>query len=208
MQPTSFPFNLDTLQQAWQEFMLTGTAVGIDPIILQSWRRCVPRFDPYTTTRPTTLKAPSLTSVLRAQNDLITTAVPFLEDVHQFSEGADSAILLADGTGCTLVVGGDSQAVERLVALGIIQGTYWAEGQMGTNAFGVALLEAIPILVIGGEHYFSVYHHLATAAAPIHDVRGRIIGLMGVVTGANRATPHILSLWMAPAGAICNQLHT
>ena len=208
MQPTSFPFNLDTLQQAWQEFMLTGTAVGIDPIILQSWRRCVPRFDPYTTTRPTTLKAPSLTSVLRAQNDLITTAVPFLEDVHQFSEGADSAILLADGTGCTLVVGGDSQAVERLVALGIIQGTYWAEGQMGTNAFGVALLEAIPILVIGGEHYFSVYHHLATAAAPIHDVRGRIIGLMGVITEANRATPHILSLVMASARAIGNQLHT
>lgn len=209
MQPTAFPLNLDALQQAWQEFMLTSSATtDADPVIVQSWRRCVSRFDPNTTPRPVTLKEPSLTSVLRAQNELMTTAMPFLEDVYQFSEGADGAILLTDGTGCTLLVAGNAPAIERLVVLGIGQGTYWAEGQMGTNAFGVALVEAMPVLVVGGEHYFSVYHHLATAAAPIHDVRGRIIGLMGIIAEARHVTPHTLSLVMASARAIGNQLHT
>ena len=209
MQPTAFPLNPDALHQAWQEFMLTSIAPrSADPVIVQSWRRCMPRFDPNTTPRPVTLKEPSLTSVLRAQSDLMTMAMPFLEDVYQFSEGADGAILLTDGTGCTLLVVGDSTAIQRLVRLGIGQGTYWAEGQMGTNAFGVALVEAMPVLVVGSEHYFSTYHHLATAAAPIHDVRGRIIGLMGIITGADRITPHALSLVMASARAIGNQLHT
>ena len=79
---------------------------------------------------------------------------------------------------------------------------------MGTTALGMALFEPAPVLVVGAEHYFQTYHHLATAAASIHDVRGRIVGLIGIVTQAEAVTPHTLSLVMAAARAITNQLHT
>lgn len=207
MQPNGFPIDLKAIAANWEQFMMLGVAAA-DPAVLQSWRRCVPRFDPRTPLRPTTLKEPSLTAVRRGQADFIALATPFLEDVHQFSEGADSAILLTDGTACTLAILGDATGVSRLAQLGVGLGTYWAEGQMGTTALGMALFEPTPILVVGAEHYFQTYHHLATAAAPIHDVRGRIVGLMGLVTQAEAVTPHILSLVMAAARAITNQLHT
>ncbi len=181
---------------------------SLDPVIVQSWRRCVPRLDPRSNPRPTTLKGASLAAVYRAQADLVAIATPFLEDVYQFSEGADSAIVLADGTSCTLTYLGDASGLARLDEAGIAPGTYWAEGQLGTNALNVALLEAAPILVVGPEHYFQAYHHLATAAAPIHDVRGRIVGLVGIITQAAQAAPHTLALVMATARAISNQLQT
>ncbi len=179
-----------------------------DPAVVQSWRRCVPRFDPQATPRLTTLKEPSFSSVRRTQADLITTATPFVEDLYQFSEGTDEVIVLTDGTGCTLVLAGDEMGLNRLQQLGLELGSYWAEGQMGTNAFGMALFEAAPVLVVGAEHYFQLYHPLATAAAPIHDVRGRIIGLIGIVTLVGQVTAHTLALVMASARAIGNQLHT
>ncbi len=207
MQPNGFPVDLKAIAANWEQFMTLGVAAA-DPAVVHSWRRCVPRFDPRTTLRPTTLKEPSLTAVRRGQADFMALATPFLEDVHQFSEGSDSAILLTDGTACTLVMIGDATGLNRLEQLGVEVGTYWAEGQMGTTALGMALFEPAPVLVVGAEHYFQTYHHLATAAASIHDVRGRIVGLIGIVTRAEAVTPHTLSLVMAAARAITNQLHT
>lgn len=209
MQPNKLPCNTSSLFQAWEQFITIGLVTeGLDPVIVQSWRRCVPRLDPRSNPRPTTLKGASLAAVYRTQADLVAMATPFLEDVYQFSEGADCAIVLADGTACTLTLLGDPSGLVRLDQAGIGPGTYWAEGQLGTNALNVALLEASPVLVVGPEHYFQAYHGITTAAAPIHDVRGRIVGLVGILTAADQATPHILALVMATARAISNQLQT
>ena len=36
-------------------------------------------------------------------------------------------------------------------------------------------------MCIRDRHYFSYLHEFVTAAAPIHDVRGRVIGLLGMI---------------------------
>lgn len=211
MQPTNYPIRHKTLAKFWHGFMETGQTQAVggaqpDPAVLQSWLRCSPRFDPRTPPRPTTLKEQALASFLKIQKDLLAIAVPYMEDIHQFIEGSNSAILLADGTACVLAMVGDSSAVSLVQTMGLGLGTYWAEGQLGTNALGMTLVDVMPVQVVGAEHYFQAYHHLCTTAAPIHDINGRIIGIIGIVGLAEQATSHTLSLVMAAARAIGNQL--
>jgi transcriptional activator for dhaKLM operon len=156
--------------------------------------------------RPVTVSSNALTSIMRAQQDLITIATPFIEDIHQFTEGSEYAILLADGAACVLLVGGEQRAIDWAAGYGLYQGTYWSESNAGTNALGLVLQEAMPIQVVGAEHYFAALHGIVTAAAPIHDVRGRIIGLLGLAGPLSSPTSHSLGLVMSAARAIGNQL--
>lgn len=213
MQPHAYPVQHDRLQCIWRAFMNDGRLdlrdeAFLDPAILQSWRRCLPRLDFAARPHPKSLKPSSLQSVLNAQDNLIAVAAPVMEDIHQFIEGSNCAILLADGSACILSVLGDQNAVDTVEKLGLGQGSYWSEGQLGTNALGTVRVNAMPIQVVGEEHYFQVHHRYASTAAPIHDVRGRIIGLLGIVGPAETASSHTLGLVMTAARAIGNQLQT
>lgn len=211
MLPTTVGIPNEAIAEAWHSFMETGRldaieASRMDPAVVRSWRRCVFRFNPLARPRPAPISRNALASIMRAQKEMISIATPFIEDIHQFTEGSEHAILLADGAACVLLIGGDARAVEAAAALGFNRGTYWSENNTGTNALGLVLLEAMPVLVVGAEHYFAYLHNVATTAAPIHDVRGRIIGLLGMVGPLEPATSHTLGLVMAAARAIGNQL--
>lgn len=213
MQPFAYPVSLPTLSHIWQSFMETGQLSHtqhqhLDPAVLQSWRRCALRVGPSHLPRVKSLKEPALTTILRAHSDLITISTPFMEDIHQFIEGSESAILLTDGTACLVSMGGDRKAIDNVQSLGLGIGSYWSEGQIGTTALGMALLEAMPIQLVGAEHFFPAFHSLTTTSAPIHQVNGRIIGILAVVSPAVTATPHTLGLVMSAARAISGQLQT
>lgn len=213
MQPIAYPIRHNLLKMVWRAYMDTGQVAPPadyipDPAVIQSWQRCSLRLDPRTRPRPNLLKGRALHSVLRAQSDLMTVAIPYMEDIHQFIEGSNCAIFLADGTACVLAEGGDLAAIEAVHALGFKQGTYWSEGQLGTNALSLTLATAMPVQVVGAEHYHEALHHLVSTAAPIHDVKGRITGILAIVGPAEEATSHTLSLVMSAARAIGNQLQT
>ncbi len=178
----------------------------LDPTVLQSWRRCMPRLNPFATPRLSPARGHTFESVLRAQADLITIGTPVIEDIHQFIEGSECAILLSDGSACILVNGGDETAVDTVNSLGLGLGAYWSEGQVGTAALGMALINAMPVQVIGAEHYYKKYHSISSSAAPIHDVRGRIIGTISIICKAEKVSSHTLALVMSAARAISNRL--
>jgi transcriptional activator for dhaKLM operon len=214
MQPAGYPVQLGILRNYWQQFRETSKVIAIegalapDPAIIQSWLRCSLRAAPTMMPKTHVLKGNALSLVLRAQSELIGIAIPFMEDMHQFMEGSDSAILLADGAGCILGVEGDASAVSIVQSQNLGVGAYWSEGYMGTNALGVALVTTMPTQVVGAEHFFQNFHNITSTAAPIHDLNGRIIGLIAVVNVAIiNSTSHTLSLVMAVARAISNQLH-
>ncbi|WP_420632364.1 dihydroxyacetone kinase operon transcriptional regulator DhaR [Candidatus Leptofilum sp.] len=211
MQPIGYPVNHALLQRYWQNFMAMGSVTAVpgaepDVTIIQSWQRCAPLADPTNLPNPPVLRSPVLQSLLKSQQEIITVSIPFMEDMHQYIEGSGAAILLADGTGCVLALCGDSIAQERVNARHLGVGSYWSEPYLGTNAFGVSLVAAMPVQVVGAEHYFQTFHKFTSTAAPIHDVNGRILGVIGVVNSAEDATSHTLSLVMAVARAIANQL--
>ncbi|MFW6063667.1 MAG: sigma 54-interacting transcriptional regulator, partial [Chloroflexota bacterium] len=213
MQPDAFPVRWQRLREIWRSFVETGRLQGedaksLDPAVLQSWRRCLPRLDYRARPHPKSLTHTSLRSVLRAHANLIGVAAPLMEDIHQHIEGSHCAILLADGSACILDAVGDETALRLIKRRKLGQGTYWSEGQLGTNAMGVVRIVAMPIQIVGPEHYFRIHHHFTTTAAPVHDVRGRIVGILGVVGPAETATSHTLGLVMTAARAISNQLQT
>jgi transcriptional regulator of acetoin/glycerol metabolism len=212
MQPTAYPIDHVRLAEAWQMFMRKGQLDGqvadsLDPAVLQSWRRCALRLDPRATPRPIRAGEQALSSILKAQAEFISVATPFVEDIHQYAEGSDCAIILTDGTACVLLALGDVSALEVIEASGLGYGAYWSEGQLGTNAVSQALSSAMPAQVVGAEHYFRVFHEVVSTAAPIHDVRGRVVGVIAVVGPVHAASSHTLALVMASARAISNQLH-
>lgn len=211
MQPADIQVDPDLIAHAWRSFVTdgrwdAGEVDHVDPAVRHSWSRCVSRFNPQARPRIQPINAASLASIIKSQQELITVAMPFIEDIHQYTEGSDYAILLADGAGCLVIIGGDNHAQEQAAALGFRQGTYWSEDTAGTTAFGLALIDAMPVQVVGAEHYFAFLHGIVTTAAPVHDVRGRIIGLIGMVGSVETATSHTLALVMSAARAVSNQL--
>lgn len=210
MLPLGYPIQFEVLKQTWQMFVETGRVVHTpgftpDPMVIQSWERCIPRLDP-TKPRLATAKTQGLDTLFKTHADLLTVAVPHIEDIHQFIEGSDCAILLAEGTARVLALGGDKSMIDRLDALGLGRGAYWTEGQVGTNALGMALVAAMPSQVVGPEHFLEIFHQLVTTAAPVHDVNGRILGIIAIVGPVESATSHTISMVMAAARAISNQL--
>lgn len=213
MQPSVYPVKVERLKEIWHSYIKYGL-IGlindglVDPAVLRSWQRCSIRLDPLAQPRPNRVGESALASIQRSQGNLTSVATPIMEDIFQFTEGSGCAILLADGTACVHTLLGDPGMIHSLKDVGMDQGTYWAEGQLGTNALGMVLFEAMPVLVIGSEHYAEAYHDLASVAAPIHDVRGRIVGIIGIIGPSEAGSSHTLALVMAAARAISNQLQT
>jgi transcriptional activator for dhaKLM operon len=213
MLPTAYPVRHDSLYKYWHSFMTHGRVLEIDEhppdlVILASWQRCAPLFDPNLRARPKSLNETALSAILKSQADLVTVAVPYMEDVYQFIEGSNNAIILTDGTTCVLEIVGDQQTIEVINDYRMGRGSYWSETYAGTNAVGLALITAMPTQVVGAEHYFKIYHPFVSSAAPIHDANGRITGIIGIVGPADNSCSHSLSLAMATARAITNQLQT
>ncbi len=231
MQPGNYPIRRDVLKQFWYAFTKTGQVEAIngqeaDPIVLRSWQRCAPRLAPRQSLRLVTLQEPALQKSLKVHEDLMMLARPFVEDIYQFLQGAYCAIIVTDGAGCILDVEGDqsildhsqepvttrgrslaSQRFSDDVNVAALQkGAIWSEGHMGTNALGLALITAMPVQVVGAEHYHEFFHLMASSAAPIHDVNGRILGVLGILEPISAVSRHSLSLVMAAAQAINNQL--
>jgi transcriptional regulator of acetoin/glycerol metabolism len=211
MQPSSYPIEFGILRNYWRQFMESGYINEIDtfqfdPAVLRSWQRCVSRLDSKATPRPNMIKGAALATLMRSQSELMSVAIPFMEDMHQHMEGSDSAIMLTDAAGCVMAIEGDMSARSMVHSRNLGVGAYWSEGNLGTNALGIALLSAMPMQVVGSEHYFQQFHDFTTTAAPIHDVNGRNIGLISVINLAIKSTSHTLSLVMAVARAISNQL--
>ncbi|MFO7681654.1 MAG: dihydroxyacetone kinase operon transcriptional regulator DhaR [Chloroflexota bacterium] len=211
--------------------MKTGTVqptggLAPDPEIIRSWQRCGPRLDPRQSPRLVTLRPQAMHTILKTHENLVTLSRPFLEDLYQFLEGAYCAIVITDSAGCVLDIEGntthllaapdptttrgrrsqDMPFLQQELTGGLQQGAIWAEGQMGTNAIGLAMLSAMPVQVVGAEHYYEAYHSLASSAAPIHDANGRITGIIGIMEPVSAVTRHSLSLVMAAARAITNQM--
>ena len=207
MQSTQYPVDLNWLTTAWRQYVETGSLdPHIDPIVAMSWRRNRPMRNPLTAGALPHISPEALQSLRINHFNLIAIARPFMEDIHQLIEGSGYIVVLLDASACVLEILGDPAMKAEAAALDLEPGAYWNEGQAGTNAFGLALLEGSPVQVIGAEHLFERYHSLAGAAAPIFNSIGHLVLILGLVGRAGAGEPHTLSAVYAAARAIEMQL--
>ncbi len=207
MQPANQQPNLDALRDAWEQFVTHNTfASNLDPLVKRSWQRAAPRLNPHKTPQWTYVSDDVLPRTLHQHASLLALARPLLEDVYQFIEGAGALILLTDSTHCVLDELGDGAMRKEIHALGIRIGAFLDESRIGTNAFGVVFNESSPAQIVGAEHFLAAFHSCSTVAAPIFDLDGSPLGVIGFIQRVENHTAYALGIVVAAAKAIENQL--
>ena len=207
MQPSSVAVDVERLQEAWGAFTTTGRLLpDIDPLVVRSWQRCAPRLNPTAPLQWVYVSGEVLPLTLSQHAALRAVARPIMEDIHQFIEGSGAVFLLLDSTTCLLEFLGDTLMLDRATRLGIRQGAFLDESRIGTNAFAVALIESCPAQIAGPEHFLSRFHTLSSVAAPIYDLEGYPVGVIGLLETVAQRSSQSLGIAVGAARAIENQL--
>ena len=210
MLPNGYPFDLNHLYESWKLVVREGGSVaqcsGVDPAVLRSWQRCQGRRAAESGQVNRRSSAAVINITPPDQEFLLNDALSHLEDCHQYLEGTKSVLALSFSDAHFLHVIGNHDMLAHVAQLGGKVGSCWDEAVAGTNAIALCLESAAPTQVIGAEHFFSSMHSLATTAAPVHDVGGRIIAVVALITPVQDATPHALSMTMTVSRAIENSM--
>ena len=194
---------MEKLLNTWNEYTSHEHILPeVSPIVASSWERCRARINPFQTLKFNKLNPDHFLAAQVASFDLISIARPIMEDIYINMNSTQEAIVLLNGTGYILDMQAEASVLEMLARMGITAGELFTEGHVGTNALGLALTERMPVEVYGPEHYCLQFHGLADAAAPIFDVSGRVLGVLGLLTTTSGYQPYSLSLMTAGAKAI------
>ncbi len=191
---------------AWKQFVLQGVTQEdlLPPALMQSWRRCAALgLDPY---GEMAWDEEAILPSGGVSQQLLSLVRPIMEDLHQFIEGSDCVVVFADAEARVLDCFGDKTMQEELEHLGLKPGASWHENRQGSNALALALQESFPTQLDGAMHYRAAMHPLYTAAAPVHDLMGSAVGVLGVIGRHEQGHPHTLGMITAAAQAVSNQL--
>ncbi len=200
------PVKLNEHQSDWARFVNShDSPIKIPSLIAVSWERCWPRISPHSWITLQKLADPDLLSAQVVYFDFLSIARPIMEDIFQYTENSDAALLLVNHAGYVLDLLGDPSIVAHLNQLSITRGTLLSEMEMGTNAFALAITERVPVQVRGYQHYRQQFHDITEAAAPIFDVTGKPLGALGIINFEENAHPHSLGLVVGGARAIESQ---
>lgn len=192
----------------WKQFVLHGVMKEdvLPPALLQSWRRCASTgLDVYGTVEVHDYPETPLFTI-PASPALLSLVRPTIEDLYQFVEGSECVVVFADTHARIIDLVGDPATQTTLKHLGVHIGMPWHEELQGSNALALALRESFPIQLDGAMHYRAALHHIYTSAAPIHDLLGQTVGVIGVIGLHEHCHPHTLGMVTAAAQALTNQL--
>jgi PAS domain S-box-containing protein len=199
----------DQMHTKWEKFIAAGKCNPgtIRSGIAESWIRCRQLgVNPYDVTLHPSLDAGILNRILKGKEKFIKIAKPFMDNVYRFVKGSGFVVVLTDENGYILEMFCDEGTKQNPMTQNFFRGACWQEGEMGTNAIGLALANREPVQVSGAEHYCQKHHCLTCSAAPIFDTHGSIIGVLDM-SGASHATHlHTLGMVAAAAEAIMAQL--
>ena len=194
------------MKGAWQKFTANQEMDPVvPPLIAASWRRSWGRVNPNNPVGFARMGSDHLLASQTASFDLMAIARPVMEDVYQCVQNSGTAILLTNSVGCVLDIVGDEDIIRVMEEWGAGRGSILAEERIGTTAVGLALTERMPVQVAGREHFARQFHIATGAAAPIFDISGRLLGILGLVMPVERYHVHSLGLVAAAARAVENQ---
>jgi sigma-54 dependent transcriptional regulator, acetoin dehydrogenase operon transcriptional activator AcoR len=195
----------DDYWSAWQQFVLHGTLEEerLPLPVVQAWQRCARLgLNPQASLENSTRRKGNA----RVSQDLLRLARPALEDLYQFAGEAECVMVFADADAWIADLVGGQRMLQELEQAGLFPEALWNEEQQGANALSLALRESFPTYLAGAMHYLAALHPFYTAAAPVHDLLGQAVGVLGVVGHREHYHPHTLGMITAAAQALSNQL--
>lgn len=203
--------NLLINEKIWQTYVSSKTDEKlddkIDPYILQVWSRCRRQHKHDHWSIPHRAKGVTFSSIQKSNAQLLNIGIPSIEDIYDYLENDNCALLLSDETGCTLSFLATPSITSSLLELGIETGMYWREGIIGNNAINSSIHLAKATQTVGFEHYKQALHEFAMYAAPLFDNTGITHGCVALILPISKASPIALALMHSVARDIASQLH-
>jgi transcriptional regulator with PAS, ATPase and Fis domain len=185
LRPQDLIHDVETTKYQWKRFV-QGDPVDTDsvrPLVLSSWKRSrICGVDPYNTFGTIIISEEDAERQKLSHDELLKafgSVIPIVEEIiirnqlnlQLFDSNAQSINLAM----FTDEISGKSYDAIEAKMLGNL-----SEKVLGTNAVCLALSENKPMQIIGAEHYNYYLHDYFCCSAPIHDIKGRIVGALNI----------------------------
>ncbi len=164
------------------EHVSQGRGVGRDPIVIDSWLRCLNQhgLDPSARAAAHIVTDAELREHRQRASDLVAIARSGIEQLFALVAGQNYVLMLSDRAGVTVEYLGDEAQKSALRKSGLYLGAEWSEARAGTCALG-ACLETGEALIIHQTDHFDVTHGgLSCTAAPIYDSQGALVAALDI----------------------------
>ena len=181
---------------------------GISPLIATSWERCNKLMKRETWNVPHQAQGVTFASIYRRKKAMLTLGQAALEDAWEYMAPRECALFILDETACILSRNGDPQTLQQLSALGFNDGTYCAEGIIGTCALSLAAISGQAVKTMADQHFKQVLWNWAFCATPLFDSKGRLTGTIALACPVEQTTAADLPLTLAIAREVGNLLLT
>ena len=179
----------------------------VSEAVLQSWQRCQQaRRDPPERLGFDPVSASRQQRALQRGRPLLQAAGPVLLRLEAALAATGSRALLCDGEGMVVHRTPAAAHPEPVLSLVARVGVDLSERAVGTTAPGIVLRTGQAVTVTRAEHYFDQCGTLSCAAAPIHDRRGSLAGVLDLSVEGRPFGFDAAALVGLYAGAIENAL--
>jgi len=156
--------------------------------VIQSWLRCVRNGDDTHRIVAFDAVTPSrLHATMGRNRALLDVARGELTSMESSLSGTDCRVLLTDAEGVLIHATRHLAAAHQPVLRSTARvGVNIAERVVGTTAPGIVALTGLACTVDGAEHYYDCLREMHCAAAPIHDVHGRVAAVLDLSVESRR----------------------
>ena len=189
----------------WKRFVHEGVidSARINKRISESWHRCKRNsVNPYAGTGQIVLAGDALASKQENSRLLLELALPQINRLSPFIHDLGMIALVIDPEGYVLSMQGEKHSLADAHAINFVEGVRWTEDEVGTNAIGTAIQAKEAIMINGTEHYSVASHRWSCFAAPIHDEKGALLGVIDVSSRLERSHPLTMATVMTLAYSI------
>lgn len=202
----------DSRKNIWEKF-IEGESINasfVRPEILESWRRCKGKVDPFKDKNTDLLSPEDFEEFKLKYRELIDIAVPAMENFYNFVKGSGFSIVLVGIDGDKhyfMEVIGDPEQLAQHQITNAIPGSNWSESSMGTTAGNLTVYHNRPFIVHPSENWLACLKQITTCAAPIHHPETQeIIGVLTVAASFTQVQSHTLGMVVAAVDSIERQL--
>jgi transcriptional regulator of acetoin/glycerol metabolism len=195
------------MKDLWAKFIETGEIEdGLDKIIAESWKRCTRLGVDPKAGFGKTIDSEKLEVVLKRNEELLRVAKPIMQNLNELVLGSNFILVLTDKEGVIIETIGEEPVRKEADTLNFCIGALWSEKEVGTNAIGTSIIVDKPIHTTGSQHYCEYHHSWTCSAAPIHDNKGNIIGVLDMSGSFDKLHKHTLGIVVAAAYSIENEI--
>ena len=194
--------------KAKQAFLAGDQAAAegrVRPLVLDSWKRCLPFLGTKLAKKRTCLEQSALTHVMQQNRELLPCAIPVIEYLNTILGSSSTVVLLTSGDGVLLHkhVGTKSRAAAALLSLGMLMG----EEYEGTTSTALCLREQSVVELFGAEHLIREEEDLCCISAPIFGGKRRMLGVLTIALPLELYHLHTSGMVLMAAKDISDQHH-